>query len=56
MRIGIIGSMQYTEQMLKVRDQLKTLGHDAYVTDLHAAFIGKSDEEKEIIKDRKSVV
>ncbi len=50
MRIGIIGSMQYTEQMLKVRDQLKTLGHDAYVTDLHAAFIGKSDEEKEIIK------
>ena len=39
MRIGIIGSMQYTEHMLKVRDQLKTLGHDAYVTELHKAFI-----------------
>jgi len=42
--------MQYTEHMLKVRDQLKTLGHDAYVTELHKAFIGKSDEEKEAIK------
>lgn len=50
MRIGIIGSMQYTEQMLAVRDELVGRGHDAFVTDLHDAFIGKSDEEKEIIK------
>lgn len=50
MKIGIIGSMQYTEQMLEARDALKTLGHDAYVTDLHEAFIGKTDEEKEEIK------
>ena len=50
MKIGIIGSMQYTEKMLEVRDQLNVMGHDAYITDLHKAFIGKTDEEKEVIK------
>lgn len=50
MKIGIIGSMQYTEKMLEARDALNELGHDAYVTDLHEAFIGKTDEEKEEIK------
>jgi hypothetical protein len=50
MKIGIIGSMQYTEKMLEVRDELIDLGHDAFVTKLHEAFIGKSDEEKERIK------
>ena len=42
--------MQYTEQMLDARDKLITLGHDAYLTDLHEPFIGKSDREKEEIK------
>lgn len=42
--------MQFTEEMCKVRDQLKTLGHNAYLTNLHKPFIGKTDEEKEIIK------
>lgn len=50
MRIGIIGSMQYTEKMLEARDSLVELGHEAFVTKLHEAFIGKSDEEKETIK------
>lgn len=50
MKIGVIGSMQYTEQMLETRDKLNGLGHDAFVTDLHHAFIGKTDEEKEVIK------
>lgn len=50
MKIGVIGSMQYTEQMLEVRDQLKRLGHEAFVTDLHTPFIGKTDAEKEEIK------
>ena len=36
--------------MLEVRDQLNVMGHDAYITDLHKAFIGKTDEEKEVIK------
>lgn len=50
MKIGIIGSMQFTERMVDVRDQLTAMGHEAFVTDLHTPFIGKSDEEKEKIK------
>lgn len=50
MNIGIIGSMQFTEKMLEVREKLQLLGHQAFVTDLHIPFIGKTDEEKEIIK------
>ena len=50
MRIGIIGSMQFTEQMLATRDTLIKQGHDAFVTNLAAPFVGKSDEEKEVIK------
>jgi len=50
MKIGIIGSMQFTEKMIEVRDQLRKLDHDAFLTDLHDVFIGKSDEEKEKIK------
>ena len=42
--------MQFTEKMLDVRDKLRKLGHDAFVTNLHKAFVGKSDEEKEKIK------
>ena len=36
--------------MLEMRDRLNALGHVGFVTDLHAAFIGKTDEEKEVIK------
>lgn len=50
MKIGVIGSMQYTEQMLKAKEELIALGHDAFLTDLHEPFIGKTDEEKEAIK------
>lgn len=50
MKIGVIGSMHLTEQMIAVRDALVKLGHDAFVTDLASPFIGKSDEEKEFIK------
>ena len=50
MRIGIIGSMQFTEKMIETRDQLISFGHDAFVTDLHEPFIGKTFEEKEEIK------
>lgn len=42
--------MQYTEQMLKAKEDLIALGHDAFLTDLHEPFIGKTDEEKEAIK------
>ena len=42
--------MQFTERMLEIRDLLIELGHNAFMTDLHNALIGKTDEEKEIIK------
>ena len=50
MKIGIIGSMQYTEKLLEARDELTKLGHEAFVTNLASPFIGKTDEEKEKIK------
>lgn len=50
MKIGVIGSMQYTEKMIEARDELNKLGHDAFVTSLAEPFIGKTDEEKEEIK------
>ncbi|MFH1276621.1 MAG: DUF1653 domain-containing protein [Candidatus Woesearchaeota archaeon] len=50
MKVGLIGSMQFTERMLDVREQLNSLGHEAFVTDLHTSFIGKNDDEKEEIK------
>lgn len=42
--------MQYTEKMIEARDDLIKLGHDAFITALASAFIGKNDEEKESIK------
>lgn len=42
--------MQFTEKILEVRDELIKLGHNAFVTDLHKALVGKTDEEKEKIK------
>ncbi|MBC8214932.1 MAG: hypothetical protein H8E64_00240 [Candidatus Marinimicrobia bacterium] len=50
MKIGIIGSMQFTDKMLEVREKLRELGHDAFVTDLHKAMVGKTDDEIEKIK------
>jgi len=50
MKIGIIGSMQFTEKMLEARDELIKFGHNAFVTELHKALVGKTDEEKEKIK------
>jgi hypoxanthine phosphoribosyltransferase len=50
MRIGIVGSMHYTEKMIEVQNELIRLGHDAFLSGLAAPFIGKSDEEKESIK------
>jgi len=50
MRVGIIGSMQFTDKMLEIRDELQKIGHDAFVTELHKAMIGKNHEEIEIIK------
>ncbi len=50
MKIGIIGSMQFTDRMLEVRKKLWELGHDAFITDLHKAMVGKTSAEIEKIK------
>jgi hypothetical protein len=50
MKIGIIGSMQFTEKMLEVKHELQKLGHKAFLTDLHKSMIGKNNEEIEVIK------
>ncbi len=50
MRIGIVGSMQNTEKMIKIRDELIRLGHDAFMSKLYKTLVGKNDAEKEKIK------
>ena len=50
MKIGVAGSMHKTEDLLKYRDELIGMGHDAFVTSLASPFLGKTDEEKESIK------
>ncbi|MDY6896449.1 MAG: hypothetical protein SVO01_13680 [Thermotogota bacterium] len=42
--------MQFTAKMLEVREELRELGHDAFITDLHKAMVGKRDDEIEKIK------
>lgn len=50
MKIGIVGSMQFTERMIEIKEKLNKLGHKAFLTTLAEPFIGKTDEEKEKIK------
>lgn len=50
MRVGIVGSMHYSEKMLEVQDALQSLGHDPFVSSFVQKFVGKDDEEKERIK------
>ncbi|KKQ41973.1 MAG: Maf-like protein [Microgenomates group bacterium GW2011_GWC1_37_8] len=50
MKIGIIGSLQFSEKMLELQDKLKDMGHDAFLTHFAPSFVGKSDNEKEKIK------
>ena len=52
MKIGIIGSMQFTDKMIETQAKLKELGHDAFLSDLHKAMIGKTSAEIEKIKLR----
>lgn len=42
--------MQFTDKMLEVKEKLQELGHDAFVTDLHKAMVGKTSEDIEKIK------
>ena len=50
MKIGIIGSMQFTDKMLEIKSELNQMGHEAFLTDLHKTMIGKDAVEIEKIK------
>lgn len=50
MRIGVIGSMQFTDKMVEVRDKLIQMGHDAFITSFHKSMLGKTHKEIEAIK------
>lgn len=50
MKIGIVGSMQFVDKMLKVQEGLSKLGHEVFITSLHKNLVGKTDEEIEKIK------
>lgn len=45
MKIVIAGSMQFSEKMLKVAEDLKKLGHEPIVSKHAQGNLGKSDEE-----------
>jgi len=50
MKIGIIGSMQFTDKMIEFQKKLNALSHNAFITDLHKNMIGKTADEIEKIK------
>ena len=50
MKIGIISSMQFVDKMVETRDKLNSLGHNAFITNLHKNLVGKNAEDIEKIK------
>ncbi|MCL5430336.1 MAG: hypothetical protein M1504_02560 [Candidatus Marsarchaeota archaeon] len=50
MRIGIVSSMQNVDKMLEVRERLKAMGHDVFMTEFYEEMIGQSSERIEEIK------
>lgn len=50
MRIGIAGSMQFTDDMLRVAAELRARGHDVFVSDFADRYAGKTAEEIEELK------
>lgn len=50
MKIGVAGSMQYTERMMELCDRLRELGHDPFMSKFADSYVGKSDDEKERVK------
>lgn len=50
MKIGIIGSMHFSEKMLEIGKELELLGHQPILSNFVNSFPSKNDEEKEKIK------
>ena len=50
MKIGIIGSMHFSEEMLEIAEKLKNLGHEPILSNFINSFPNKNDLEKEKLK------
>lgn len=50
MKVGVAGSMQFTEEMIHVCAELEKLGHTTFMSKFKDNYIGKTDEEKEAQK------
>lgn len=50
MKIGVAGSMQFTEQMVAACEELKKLGHDPFMSGFKDNYLGKTADEIEKIK------
>lgn len=50
MIIALCHSMQYAERAKEVQDWYATQGHQAFPSSFNAAYLGLSDEEKEVLK------
>ena len=50
MKIGVAGSMQFTEKMLELCATLREQGHEVFMSKFADAYVGKSDAVKEKIK------
>lgn len=55
MKIVIAGSMQFSEKMLKVAEELKKLGHEPFTSKFAPGLAGHSDEYKEKEKNRQKM-
>jgi len=42
--------MQHTERMIEVAEELRSHGHDVFLSRSAAEFVGKTDDEKEALK------
>src|SRR5438067_2146636 len=50
MKIGVVSSMQNVDKMIEVRDRLREMSHEAFVTNFAGALAKKNLEEIEALK------
>jgi len=50
MKIGVAGSMQFTEKMMQICEELEKLGHTVFMSKFKDAYVGRDDAEKEKLK------
>lgn len=50
MKIGVAGSMQHIEKILDIAEKLRAQGHEVFTPQNPSRYVGKTDEEKEVVK------